>query len=393
MAERNLDFDTVTDRTGTSSLKFDFAARRGKPDDLLSMWVADMDFRTSSYIQDALISQAQHGIYGYTETKEEYFEILKGWMKRQYDWDVDIRWLVKTPGIVFALAMAVQAFTKEGDAVLIQQPVYYPFSEVIEDNHRRLVDNTLVLREDGSYGIDFEDFEKKIEEEQVKLFFLCNPHNPVGRAWTKEELCRIGDLCVKHNVLVVSDDIHADFTWNGQHLIYAKLKPEFAEHSIICTSPTKTFNIAGLQISNIFIPNSRLRHAFRRQVGAAGYSQCNGAGIRACEAAYTHGEEWMQAMKEYVKANIEYTYEFVKANLPELRMAKPEATYLVWLDCRGLGLDASQLEDLIIKKAKLWLDGGFIFGPAGEGFQRVNVACPRSVLEEALGRLERAVHG
>lgn len=391
MAEKNLDFDIVWNRKGTNSLKFDFAKRRGMPEDILSMWVADMDFKISSYIQDAITEQATHGIYGYSETKEEYFEIVKNWMERQYDWQVDIRWLVKTPGIVFALAMAVKAYTEPGDAVMIQQPVYYPFSEVILDNGRRLIDNTLKQDASGKYQIDFADLEKKIEAEHVKLFFLCNPHNPVGRAWTREELEQLGDICQRHNVIVVSDEIHADFTYEGKHLVFAAIKPEFAEFTITCTSPTKTFNIAALQISNIFISNRALRHKFKKQVAAAGYSQVNGVGIVACEAAYQYGEEWLDGVLNYLKENIRFTSEFIRNRIPQVKMIEPEATYLVWLDFRELKLSKAELEDLIIKDAGLWLDSGAIFGEAGEGFQRINVACPRATLEDALQRIEAAV--
>lgn len=391
MAEKNLDFDEIIDRRHTNSLKYDFAKRRGMPEGLLSMWVADMDFKTSSYIQEVIQAQVEHGVYGYSEVQEEYFEVVRSWMERRYDWNVDIHWLVKTPGIVFALAMAVKAYTQVGDSVMIQQPVYYPFSEVILDNQRNLVDNTLVQDENGKYQIDFQDFEDKIIKEKVKLFFLCNPHNPVGRAWTREELERMGDICYKHGVIVVSDDIHADFTYHGKHLVFANIKKEYEEISIICTSPTKTFNIASLQVSNIFIPNRELRHKFRKQVDAAGYSQLNGVGLVACEAAYQHGEEWLHAVLDYIQSNIRFTKEYIEKNIPQVKMIEPEATYLVWIDFRELNLSSQELEQLIVEKAGLWLDSGAIFGKAGKGFQRINVACPRSILEEALQRIAKAV--
>ena len=391
MAERNLNFDEVIDRRNTKCLKYDFAKRRRMPEDLLPLWVADMDFRTSSYVQDALTEQINHGIFGYSEVQEPYFEIVRDWVQRHYHWNVEERWLVKTPGIVFALAMAVKAYTQPDDAVLIQPPVYYPFSEVIEDNDRRIVRNTLVLGEDNRYHIDFEDFESKIQTEHVKLFFLCNPHNPVARVWTREELVRMGDICRKYGVIVVSDEIHADFVFRGQHENFAGVKKEYEEFSVICTSPSKTFNLAGLQLSNIFIPNNALRRAFKKQVAAAGYSQLNVAGLVACEAAYTQGEVWYEAMKSYVGDNITFTKQFVEAHLPGVRMVEHEGTYLVWLDFRGTGLSGEELEHLIINDAKLWLDSGMIFGECGEGFQRINVACPRSVLEEALKRIEAAL--
>ena len=392
MAERNLDFDKVVDRKNTSCLKYDFAVKRGMPADILPLWVADMDFKTSSYIQDAVAAQAEHGIYGYTESGDSYFEAVQAWFFTHYDWKVEEKWLVKTPGVVFALAMAVQAFTQENDAVMIQQPVYYPFSGVIKDNGRRIIDNTLVQDEAGSYHMDLADFEEKIIREKVKLFFLCNPHNPVGRAWTREELEKIGDICYKHHVLIVSDEIHADFVYNRKHQVLVNLKKEYEEITITCTAPSKTFNIAGLQVSNIFIPDNQLRHRFKRQIAASGYSQLNAAGLAACEAAYRYGEEWYNGVKAYIRENISFTKKFLEERISKVKMLEPEGTYLVWVDFRALGLSNRELEDLIIHKAGLWLDSGAIFGAAGEGFQRINVACPRVTLQTALEKIETAVN-
>lgn len=389
MGERNLDFDTVIERKNTKSLKYDFAVRRGKPKDVLPLWVADMDFKVSFYITDALENIVSQGIFGYSESEENYFEAVSGWMKRHHNWEVQEDWLVKTPGIVFALAMAVRAFTKEGDSVLIQQPVYYPFAEVILENHRRLIDNTLIQTEDGSYRIDYEDFERKIVEEKVKLFILCNPHNPVGRVWTREELTRLGDICLKHKVYVVSDEIHSDFVFEGEHQVFANLKKEYEDISIICTSPSKTFNIAGLQISNIFLPNTELAKRFRKEVAAAGYSQVGLPGLVACEAAYRYGDKWIEAVLSYIKANAEFTKEYLKKNLPKVKMTKLEGTYLVWLDFREYGLSDEELDKLILEEAGLWLDSGAVFGACGEGFQRINIACPRATLEQALERLNK----
>lgn len=269
---------------------------------------------------------------------------MSGWLKRHYEWDVSEEWLIKTPGVVFALAMAVQAYTEEGDAVLIQQPVYYPFSEVIEDNNRKIVRNDLKQGPDGRYHIDFEDFEKKIVEENVKLFLLCNPHNPVGRVWTREELTRLGDICLKHKVIVISDEIHSAFVFKGKHTVFTGIKEEFKEIGIVCTSPSKTFNIAGLQVSNIFIANEELRKKFRRRVNAAGYSQLNLPGLAACEAAYRHGDEWLDAVLKYIKANAEYMKAFLQEKLPKVKMTEPEGTYLVWLDFREYGLRRGELD-------------------------------------------------
>lgn len=390
MAERNLNFDSIINRRGTKCLKYDFAKQRGLPEDVLPLWVADMDFKTSSYVEDALIEQAKHAIYGYTEVDDEYFESVYQWVNGHFGWDVKRSWFHKTPGVVFAIANAVRAVTKEGDAILIQQPVYYPFSGVINDNERKLVSSDLVNDGTGFYTIDFEDFENKIIENNVKLFLLCNPHNPVGRVWTKEELIKIGDICVKHGVIVFSDEIHADFVWNGKHEVFANLDPAYAQISITATSPSKTFNIAGLQVSNIFIPNREIYKKFRKAYDASGYSQLNAAGIIAAQAAYNYGEEWYEAVSKYIKANIDFAEEYIKDNLPKVVFKRPEGTYLIWLDFGNYGLSDKEIDNTIIYKAGLWLDGGSIFGDVGMGFQRINVACPREVLTEALDRIKNA---
>ncbi len=388
MAERNLDFDRIIDRKNTRCLKYDFAVKRGMPEDVLPLWVADMDFETSSYIEDALTERVKEGIFGYSDVQTPYFEIIRDWMVRHHDWEPQEKWLIKTPGVVFALAMAVKAYTDPGDKVLLQQPVYYPFSEVITDNSREVVSNDLVLTEDGTYKIDFADFEQKIIANGIKLFLLCSPHNPVGRVWTKEELEKIGDICVKHGVTVVSDEIHNDFIWEGTHTVFAGIKKEFADISVTCTSPSKTFNLASMLISNIFIPNQILRRKFRKEMDRAGISQLSVLGLVATEAAYAHGDEWYAAMKNYVRDNIAFAKTYVEKNLPGVRMIDTQGTYLIWLDFRQMGLTVEELDHKIIYEAGLWLDSGKIFGKTGEGFERINVACPRAVLQEALDRIQ-----
>lgn len=388
MAERNLDFDRIIGRKNTRCLKYDFAVKRGMPEDVLPLWVADMDFETSSYIEDALTERVKEGIFGYSDVQTPYFEIIRDWMIRHHDWEPQEKWLIKTPGVVFALAMAVKAYTDPGDKVLLQQPVYYPFSEVITDNGREVVSNDLVLTEDGTYKIDFADFEQKIIANGIKLFLLCSPHNPVGRVWTKEELEKIGDICVKHGVTVVSDEIHNDFIWEGTHTVFAGIKKEFADISVTCTSPSKTFNLASMLISNIFIPNQILRRKFCKEMDRAGISQLSVLGLVATEAAYAHGDEWYAAMKNYVRDNIAFARAYVEENLPGVRMIDTQGTYLIWLDFRQTGLTVEQLDHKIIYEAGLWLDSGKIFGKTGEGFERINVACPRAVLQEALDRIQ-----
>lgn len=388
MAEKNLDFDKIIDRHNTRSLKYDFAKRRGMPEDVLPLWVADMDFETSSYIQDALKERINHGIFGYSEVQTPYFEIVRNWMKIYHNWIPEEKWLIKTPGVVFALAMAVKAYTQPNDSVLIQQPVYYPFSEVIEDNGRKVVSNDLYLDNDNRYHIDFDDFERKIVENHIKLFLLCSPHNPAGRVWTVEELRKIGDICLKYGVIVVSDEIHQDFVFQGKHTVFANLGEKYQQNCIICTSPSKTFNLASMLISNIFIPNTQLRRKFRKEVDASGMSQLSVLGLVATETAYSKGEEWYCKMIEYVRGNIEFTKKYIAENMPDVSMIDIEGTYLVWLDFRKTGLSADELDRRIIHKAKLWLDSGKIFGKCGEGFQRINVACPQNILKEALDRIK-----
>jgi cystathionine beta-lyase len=384
-------FDEIIDRRNTDCLKYDFAAERGKPEDVLPLWVADMDFRTAPGIIEQAVKDAGFGIYGYTESKNDYFQAVANWYETYFDWKVERRWLVKTPGIVFAIGTAVQALTEKGDAVMIQQPVYYPFSEVVKDGDRKLVNSALVLR-DGHYEIDFEDFEQKIKDEKVKLFVLCSPHNPVGRVWTKEELQRIGEICLKYDVKVVSDEIHSDFVYGDRkHYVFTTVDPRFEEFAIVCTAPSKTFNLAGMQVSNIFIPNQQIRRAFKKQMSAVGYSQVNMIGLRACKAAYTTGREWLEELKVYLQGNLDFVRDYLKKNLPQIKLIEPEGTYLIWLDFRALGLPGEKLEHLIVHEAKLWLDSGAIFGKDGEGFERINIACPRAVLEEALTRIAGAV--
>lgn len=385
--ERNLNFDEIVDRRNTNCIKYDFAVENHMPEDLLPLWVADMDFKTSSYIEDAIIKRAQNPIFGYSETKEEYFEAVSGWMKKRHGWEPKQEWLIKTPGVVLALAMAVRALTNEGDAVLIQRPVYYPFTKVVVENGRTIVSSDVWLGEDHRYHIDFEDFERKIVDNQVKMFILCNPHNPIARVWTKEELIRLGDICLKHGVLVVSDEIHSDFIFQRKHHVFASLKKEYEDICVVCTAPSKTFNLASMNVSNIFVPNPVLKDKMEKQINAIGATHLGILGLTAAEAAYRDGEEWYQAMMSYVRGNIEFVKEYAENHLPLVDMIEHEGTYLVWLDFRKTGWSAEELNDRIVREAKLWLDDGAMFGEAGKCFQRVNVTCPRSVLKEAMDRI------
>lgn len=385
------DFDTIIDRKNTNSLKYDFAVERGKPEDILPLWVADMDFKAPDEVLDALHNCVEHGIFGYSEVKQDYFDVLHGWFYEHFNWDTKQEWLIKTPGVVFAITLAIRAFTREEDGVLIQQPVYYPFEETIVLNKRKPVVNYLVYHE-GNYTIDFKMFEQQIVNEKVKLFILCNPHNPVGRVWTVEELRQLGEICLKHGVLIVSDEIHCDFTYPGyRHTVFASIHDSFSEHTITCTSPSKTFNLAGLQVSNIFIQNEKIRKQFNLELEKSGYSQLNTLGLAACKAAYQYGGTWLEELKEYLNGNLTFLREYLCNNLPRIKLVEPEGTYLVWLDCSGLNLSAAQMKELIIDKAGLWLDSGRIFGKNGTGFERMNIACPRATLQRALKQLHDAV--
>lgn len=361
---------------------------------MLPLWVADMDFQTPEAVIKALSERARHGIFGYTDTKHDYFEAVADWFRVWHGWTPEEDWLVKTPGVVFAIAMAVKAFTEEGDAVLIQPPVYYPFFEVIRDNKRKLVENELVIS-GGRYEIDFEELEKQFRDEKVKLMILCSPHNPVGCVWTLEELEKIASLCVKYQVILVSDEIHCDFTRPGHTFTsVAKLSDDIRSQAVICTAPSKTFNLAGLQTSNIFIPDQKLRNAIRHQIDAAGYSQLNAMGLLACKAAYREGAEWLACVKEYIEENLSYLRGYLAENLTDVRLIEPEGTYLAWLDFGGIGLAGAALNRFITEKAGLWLDGGNMFGgKSGESahFQRINLACSRDTLTQALERLNQAV--
>ena len=383
------DFDRVIDRRNTNSLKYDFAREMGYPEDALPLWVADMDFTTPPAVTEALHRRVDHGIFGYSDSKEDYAAAVLNWFEARHSWRPKAEWLVKTPGVVFALAMAVRAATEPGEAVLIQTPVYYPFYSVVKNNGRTLVENPLVY-ENGRYSVDFSDFERKITENDVKLFILCSPHNPVGRVWTREELCRMGAICQTHGVTVVSDEIHCDFAFpEHPHTPFPAACPDWAERTIVCTAPSKTFNLAGLQTSNIFLPGKALRSRFKEELSRCGVFGVTVLGMAACQAAYTGGGDWLDQCRVYMRENLDYVREYLATHLPQIRLVEPEGTYFAWLDCSGLGLEPEALEDLVKNQAKLWLDGGAMFGKAAAQFQRVVLACPRSTLEEAMERLRR----
>lgn len=385
------DFDIIHDRHGTSSLKYDFAMVRKGRDDLLPLWVADMDFRLPDEILDDITARTGHGIFGYTDPDKKYYKAVQSWYSRRQGFEIEDDWITLAPGIVYSIACAVRAFTKPGETVLIQQPVYYPFMEVIQLNRRELVNNQLICR-NGHYEIDFDDFERKIIENDVRLFILCSPHNPVGRVWSKEELLTMAEICAAHGVFIYSDEIHSDFVYPGhRHTSFITLGDKYTQKLILGTSPSKSFNIAGLQIANIIIPDRETRSKYRLENAAAGYSQGNTLGIFAAASAYTRGEEWFEELLIYLKGNLDYVRSFIRDNIPEVRLIEPEGTYLIWLEFSALTEDPADLERLIVEEALLWTDSGIIFGRETALFERINIACPRSVLEQALHQLYNAI--
>lgn len=394
MTERNLDFDAIIDRRGTYSMKYGFAENHlgESPADLLPLWIADMDFKTSSCVQDALHKLAEHGLFGYSETDEDYFSSVKRFYLRHHRLEIpDSSCMVKTPGVMPMLAMAVNAFSEKGDSILIQEPVYMHFAGLIRDSGRTVVSSDLVYGEEGRYRIDFDDFERKISESRPKLFFLCNPHNPVGRTWTRGELLQLAEICRRNRVIIVSDEIHGDFIFEGEHIPVATLSPEISDITLTVTSPTKTFNLAGLQIAHTFISNPGLRQAIQRELSAVAYGEVSTPGIVAAKAAYDNGEEWLSAMLEYVRGNIDFAKSYTQDFLPGVKLTPMEATYLAWFDFNGTGKTPREIDDLILHKARLRLNSGLRFGKSGAGFERLNLACPRRVLQEALERVRRAL--
>ena len=384
------DFDTPIDRTHTWSIKHDFKKENGKADDNLPLWVADMDFRSPDSVVEALKKAVDHGIFGYSRADESYFDAVAAWYQKRHHLTLQPEWMTCTPGIVFALSIAVRAFTQEGDAVLIQPPVYHPFSRAILRNKRTLVENPLVLK-DGHYEMDLEDLEQKVLDEHVKLMILCNPHNPVGRVWTREELTALADICLRHHVYVISDEIHGDFVWQGhEQTPYASISEEACLHSMMCTAPSKTFNLAGMATSNLFIPDPEMRRKFRSELLDVGQENMNRLGLFACRAAYEGGGEWLDQLIGYLAGNLALVRDFCKNRVPQIQLVEPEGTYLAWLDCRELGMTDDELMAFFSDDAKVWLDPGTHSGEQGSGFMRFNLGSSRSVIAQALDQIEAA---
>ncbi len=397
------DFDQEIDRRGTNCVKWEFIIKDDVPifgdhadprhgrDRLLPMWVADMDFRCPPAVIEALTERAQQGIFGYSMACDSYYEAVLNWIDRHYGWQAERDWIVITPGVVPAVNMAVETFVKPGDKVLVQRPVYYPFFDAIRNNGAEIVSNSL-LYEDGRYVMDFDDLAQKAADPAVTMAILCSPHNPVGRVWTAAELARFGQICLENDVLVVADEIHCDLIYSDRRFTaYATVDDRFLQKSIICTAASKAFNLAGLKISNIVIPDEGLRQDFMQTAWSHGLFGANAFGLVAVEAAYNHGQEWLAAAMAYVEENYRFMADYIAENLPQLQIVRPEGTYLVWVDFRALGLEPAARKEMMMEVAKVYLDEGEMFGPEGEGFERFNIACPRSILEEALERIRAMV--
>lgn len=381
------DFNKIIDRKGTSSWKYDFYEEYNKPSDTLSMWIADMDFPTVPEVVKKMEDVAAFGIYGYARPMSGYYEALKNWYKTHFDADFENEQVVFTPGIVFALNMAVKTYTNEGDGVLVMRPVYYPFLNAIKNNKRKLINSPLVYS-DGKYSINFDDLEKKIVDEKVKLMLFCNPHNPVGRVYTKDELDQVAEVARKHGVFVCADEIHSDFVYgDNKHISFLNID---RENCMVCTAPSKTFNLAGLQTSNIIIPSDSRRAAYRETVTSTGYEYPNIFGLNACEAAYRHGEQWLKELLSHIYGNYEYMVDFCKKKMPRVKIADLQGTYLPWFDMSAYGLSDEEILTKLEKDARIWLDEGTLFGTEGSGFIRFNIACPRDTVVQAMDRLYEA---
>ncbi|MFQ5980841.1 MAG: MalY/PatB family protein [Candidatus Heimdallarchaeota archaeon] len=388
-------FDEVIDRSGTGSIKWDPAFLKEyfniEDLDLLPLWVADMDFKAPQPVIDALVQRAQHGIFGYTfPDPQKYNESVISWFKRRHNWPLDENWLVFSPGIVQACTYLIQRFTQPGDKVIIQNPVYHPFKSLIENNGRTVAWNQLKF-EDSHYRMDLEDFEKQVKEPRAKVLILCSPHNPVGRVWSKKELIEVGDICLENEILIISDEIHCDLIYPGhKHTVFASISEEFAQHSITCTAGSKTFNLAGLQQSNVIIPNEHWREAFKVQMENQFLFIPNAFGALALQVAYDEGEAWLNSLIQVMARNLKFLKAFITEKLPTVSVIEPQGTYLVWLDFREYDLDPKDLEKKMREEAKVLLDSGYQFGPGGEGFARINIACPLSILTEGLERIAKA---
>jgi cystathionine beta-lyase len=385
------DFDEIVRREDTGSVKYDSRKQMFGAGDVIPLWIADMDFRTPDFIVDAIKKRVAHEIYGYSFVPESFYESVRGWIKKRHGWEIDRAWMLNCPGVVPSLVSAVLSYTGPGDAVIVQPPVYYPFFDVIRDNGRVVVNNPLELR-NGRLSMNF-DHLKECLHEKVKLLFLCSPHNPGGTVWKRDELEGLGEICRNNDTIVVSDEIHSDLIFSGhQHIPTASISDEASRNTITLMSPSKTFNLSGLTTSVAIIPNSDLRRQFLQTLHRLHGTIPNVLSLAAFEAAYRHGEEWLEQAIAYLEKNLDFLMNFFHSEIPRIKVIRPEGTYLAWLDCRALGMSPNDIKELMVGRAKVGLNDGAPFGSGGDGFQRLNFACPFPVLKGALERIKQAVN-
>lgn len=393
------DFDEVCSRDNTNCAKWDGREKMFGHADTIPMWVADMDFPAAQPIVEALKKRAAHEFYGYTQPGPNLIEAVVNRLERKFNWKIQPEWVVFTPGVLPAISTAIRSLTHPGDEVILQEPVYYPFFPVVRSSGCQIVTNELKLS-DGRYEMDLDDLNSQFlprvgmhnQPGRIKAIVLCNPHNPIGRLWGKEDLTELGKVVIGNGAVVISDEIHCEILFKGyRHVPFATISEEFEQNCIVCMAPSKTFNLAGLQASSIIIPNKKIRERFR-EANLGMNPGPNLFGLAAMEAAYNFGDEWLEQMLEYLQANLDFTLDYFEEHIPRIKVIRPQGTYLLWLDCRALELDDMALREFIRQKARIGLDDGFLFGSGGSGFQRMNIACPRSILQEALRRLEAAVN-
>ena len=383
-------FDKIIDRTNNFSAKWSEMNKNFGTNDLLPMWVADMDFLTAPCVMEALKDRLEQGIFGYTTRPSSYNESIVNWLDNRFSWKINQEWLMFSPAVITSISLLIQNLTQKNDKIMIQEPVYSPFHSIVESNERNLVISPLVKLDDGSYVMDYEDIESKIKD--VKIFILCNPHNPVGRVWTREELTRLGEICLKHNVLVISDEIHSDIILkNHKHTPFASISKEFRENTITCMAPTKTFNLAGLQSSFLVISNPYYYEVMDKAFSILDIKRNNAFSLVATEAAYNYGEDWLYELIKYIEDNVDFAIDYIKNHMPQLKVKKPEGTYLLWVDFSNLNVDKKDLKNALINKGRIALSDGSSFGIGGDGYYRINLACPRSMVLEGLKRIEFAI--
>lgn len=380
-------FDELVPRRGSNSYKWDSAGS----EDVLPMWVADMDFRTAPAVVEALRKRVEHGIFGYVKVPTAYYDAIGDWFKRRHSWRVEKDWILFTTGVVPALSAIIKALTHPGDKVLVQTPVYNCFFSSIRNDECEMVANPLIYR-NGAYSIDFDDLEKKAADPRVKLLLLCNPHNPAGRVWTRHELTRIGEICLRNDVFVVADEIHCELVYPGhQYIPFASISEDFLHSSVTCTSPSKAFNLAGLQVANIFAANPAVRKKIDKALNVNEVCEINPFAVEALIAAYNEGEEWLEELRQYLLGNYNYLKRFFEEQLPQFPVLALEGTYLVWVDCSVLKQSSEEIVKRLLEKEMLWVNEGSMYGEAGEGFIRINIACPRQLLIEGLNRIARVL--